>query len=84
MARERGWSVGNCKLVTLWPFPDRELTQLSKGRKAVVVLENNMGQMYHYVKAETGANAETVFLPPEIIGELHDVGHILDFVKEYV
>ncbi len=84
VARERGWSVGNCKLITLWPFPDEELGRLSQGRKAVIVLENNMGQMYHYVKAETGANAETVFLPPEIIGELHDVDHILDFVKEYV
>jgi 2-oxoglutarate ferredoxin oxidoreductase subunit alpha len=83
-ARQRGWSVGNVKLVTLWPFSDKELQRLSRGRRAVVVLENNMGQMYPYVKAETGASAETVFLPPRTIGELHDVDYILDFVKEYV
>lgn len=83
-ARQRGWSVGNLKLVTLWPFPDKELQRLAQGRRAVIVLENNMGQMYHYVKAETGAHAETPFLPPQTIGELHDVDYILDFVKEYV
>jgi 2-oxoglutarate ferredoxin oxidoreductase subunit alpha len=82
-ARSRGWSVGCCKLVTIWPFADKELRQLSRSRRAVVVLENNMGQIYHYVKAETAANAETVFLPPEVVGELHDVDYILEAVKKY-
>jgi 2-oxoglutarate ferredoxin oxidoreductase subunit alpha len=82
-ARSRGWSVGCCKLVTIWPFADKELRQLSRSRRAVVVLENNMGQIYHYVKAETAANAETIFLPPEVVGELHDVDYILEAVKKY-
>jgi 2-oxoglutarate ferredoxin oxidoreductase subunit alpha len=83
LARERGWSVGNCRLITLWPFPEEELRRLSQGRRAVVVMENNMGQMYPYVKSETGRNAETFFLPPQVIGELHDVGYILDSIEKY-
>ena len=82
LARERGWSVGNCRLITLWPFPGEELRRLSQGRHAVVVMENNMGQMYPYVKSETGRNAETLFLPPQVIGELHDVEYILDSIEK--
>ena len=82
--RARGWNVGSAKLVTLWPFPGEDLRELSKGRRAVVVMENNMGQMYHFVKAELGGIAETVFLPPRAIGELHHIEDILEFIEGYV
>ena len=83
-ARGRGWKVGSCKLGTLWPFPGEEVQALSAGKRAVVVMENNMGQLYPYVKAETCGNAETVFLPPQVVGELHDVDYVLESIREYV
>ncbi len=83
-ARARGWKVGSCKLGTLWPFPGEEVKALSASRRVVVVMENNMGQLYPYVKAETCGNAETVFLPPQVLGELHDVEYVLESIREYV
>ncbi|MDP3062807.1 MAG: transketolase C-terminal domain-containing protein, partial [Chloroflexota bacterium] len=83
-ARRSGWSVGSLKLNTLWPLADEELRALAQGRRAVVVMENNMGQMYPYLKAEMGRDTEVLFLPPQLIGELHDVEYVLDFLKERV
>jgi len=83
-ARARGWSVGSLKLDTLWPLADEELRALATGRRAVVVMENNMGQMYPYLKAEMGRETDVLFLPPQRIGELHDIEYVLDFLKERV
>jgi 2-oxoglutarate ferredoxin oxidoreductase subunit alpha len=83
-ARARGWSVGSLKLNTLWPLADVELRALATGRRAVVVMENNMGQMYPYLKAEMGREADVLFLPPQRIGELHDIEYVLEFLKERV
>ncbi|MFC1935662.1 2-oxoacid:acceptor oxidoreductase subunit alpha [Chloroflexota bacterium] len=83
-ARARGWKVGSCKLGTLWPFPAEEVSELTAGRRVVVVMENNMGQLYPYVKAEASRDTEVVFLPPQVLGELHDVEYILESIEEYV
>lgn len=81
-ARARGWNVGSLRLVTLWPFAEEELAALARGRRAVVVMENNMGQMFPYVKAAMGRETEVRFLPPQLIGDLHDVDYVLDHLKE--
>ena len=65
LARERGLKVGLFRPITLWPFPSKQLAELCKGKKGVLVSEINAGQMVQDVRlAINGA------LPVEHFGRL--------------
>ena len=49
-ARERGIKAGLVQLITLWPFPRRQLEPLLRQVRAALVPELNMGQMSREVK----------------------------------
>ncbi|MCL2592314.1 MAG: 3-methyl-2-oxobutanoate dehydrogenase subunit VorB [Defluviitaleaceae bacterium] len=49
-AREAGVKVGVFCPLTLWPFPEKQLFEAAKGKKAVVVVEMSAGQMLEDVK----------------------------------
>ena len=80
VANESGMKVGTFRPVTVWPFPDREIAAISKRVKAILVLENNLGQLYHFVRAE--ASCPVHFLEPEILGTLHGVDRVVAKLKE--
>jgi len=44
--REQGLPVGILRLITPWPFPEEELAEMAQQVKKVIVLENNLGQLY--------------------------------------
>ena len=46
----QGVNVGLFCPLTLWPFPEKELAALAKGKKAVVCVEMSAGQMVEDVK----------------------------------
>jgi 2-oxoglutarate ferredoxin oxidoreductase subunit alpha len=50
LARDEGIRTGLFRLVTLWPFPDRRLEELSQSVKGVVVSEMNYGQLVREVE----------------------------------
>ena len=79
-ARAEGIAVGTFRPVTLWPFPEREIAELSRHVGAILVLENNLGQMLPYVKA--AADCPVHFREPETLGTLHDIDRILDALRE--
>jgi len=81
---EEGINVGSFRLVSLWPFPDEEVENLARKVKKILVLENNLGQMVSYVKAAAKGEAEVVFLPPRILGTLHDPDTVVRKVKEVI
>jgi len=82
VARSKGMGVGYLRIITAWPFPEREIQELSQRIKKIIVLENNSGQYYPYVKAEAAGRAEVTFLPPEILGQVHDLGYVVQKVEE--
>ncbi|MCX7765960.1 MAG: 2-oxoacid:acceptor oxidoreductase subunit alpha [Candidatus Sumerlaeia bacterium] len=45
IAREQGISVGLLRLITIWPFPDFLVRELAKRVKALIVPEQNQGQL---------------------------------------
>lgn len=45
MARQQGIKVGLFRPITLWPFPKKEITELSHKVKGILVVEINAGQM---------------------------------------
>ena len=50
MAREEGLKVGLLRPITLWPFPSEAIAHVAKGKKGVLVVEINAGQMVQDVR----------------------------------
>lgn len=65
LARERGLKVGLFRPITLWPFPSKQLVDLCKGKKGVLVSEINAGQMVQDVRLSINGA-----LPVEHFGRL--------------
>ncbi|MEM1574583.1 MAG: 2-oxoacid:acceptor oxidoreductase subunit alpha [Nitrososphaerota archaeon] len=83
LARKMGLKVGYVRLITLWPFPEEILSNIiSNGKiKKIIVLENNMGQIINEVKRIFCKDIEIKFLPPEILGTIHDPIYIIENLK---
>lgn len=82
-ARAEGIKVGLFRPITLWPFPSRQLAQLARGKKGILVSEINAGQMVQDVRlAINGA------IPVEHFGRLGgivpDPDEIVKALKEKV
>lgn len=50
IARAEGIRVGLFRPITLWPFPTKEIQQMARGKKGVLVAEINAGQMVEDVR----------------------------------
>ena len=65
LAREEGLKVGLFRPITLWPFPSKQIAEMARGKKGILVAEINAGQMVEDVRlAVNGA------LPVEYFGRL--------------
>jgi 2-oxoglutarate ferredoxin oxidoreductase subunit alpha len=84
IARRKGLKVGSFRPITVWPFPQEQVEELSKKVKTIIVCENNLGQMYPFVKAAAKGNAKVIFLPPKILGTLYSQEEILNKIKEVI
>ena len=82
IARAQGIKAGAYRSITVWPFPKHRVEELSRGKRAVVVCENNMGQMYYPVAAAVGGNAPTTLLHPDVFGTLIPPMRIAQAAKE--
>ena len=49
-AREKGIKAGLLRPVTLWPFPEKQIAEMAKQVKAIVVPEMNCGQLVREVE----------------------------------
>jgi 2-oxoglutarate ferredoxin oxidoreductase subunit alpha len=62
-ARAAGIKVGSLRLITVWPFPDKKITELAKKVKAFVVPEINYGQIVFEVERCAHGNANVILVP---------------------
>jgi len=74
-AREAGIKAGLLRLVTLWPFPAEEVSQVAKKVDAIVVLEMNYGQIVREV--ERAAKETPVIFLPKLGEEPHKPAEVL-------
>ena len=81
MARAAGIKVGMFRPITIWPFPEEQISNLSKKIKKVLVVEMNMGQIILEVqRAACGskvyglhvANGEPI-TPDQIFAKIKEV-----------
>ena len=82
-ARKAGVKVGTFRLITVWPFPEKRVRELSKKIKAWVVPEINYGQMILEVE-RCAAGQTKAILVPHGGGWVHDPADILKAIKEAV
>ena len=84
LARSEGLNIGTLRLLTCWPFPDKEVRRAAEQVDRMLVLENNTGQLYPYIKAEAAHACRVSFLGPQILGQIHDPQYILSHIKEMI
>jgi 2-oxoglutarate ferredoxin oxidoreductase subunit alpha len=84
LARKEGLKIGTLRLLTCWPFPDKEIRQVAEQVDDMLVLENNMGQLYPYIKAEAAHACHVSFLGPQTLGQIHDPEFIFSHIKELI
>ena len=82
-AREEGIRVGMLRLITVWPFPEERIRQISQRVKAFVVPEINCGQIALEVERCAGGMANTV-LVPHMGGGAHRPETIIDAIRSAV
>lgn len=50
LCREQGLRVGLFRPITLWPFPEKEIARAAQGKKGILCVEINAGQMIEDVR----------------------------------
>jgi 2-oxoglutarate ferredoxin oxidoreductase subunit alpha len=81
LARAQGVRVGKFRLITVWPFPERQIRELANHVKALVVPELNLGQMVHEVE-RAASGACRVLSVPHAGGSVHRPEDILRAIVE--
>jgi 2-oxoglutarate ferredoxin oxidoreductase subunit alpha len=77
-ARDAGIKAGLLKLVTLWPFPEKQVAEVAKSVKTIVVPEMNYGQLVREV--ERVAKDTLVKFLPKLGEEPHRPEEIFEAV----
>ncbi len=81
MARERGVKVGKFRIITAWPFPEKQIKEIAAKVKAIVVPELNLGQMVREVERAAAGKA-VVRLVSHAGGSVHRPEDILQAIME--
>jgi len=82
-ARAAGIKAGLFRLVTIWPFPEKEVAALSGTAGALIVPEMNLGQLRREVERAAGQGARIVGLN-RVGGELITPGEILAAIRKSI
>jgi 2-oxoglutarate ferredoxin oxidoreductase subunit alpha len=80
LARQKGIKVGALRLVTVWPFPDEKIIELSAHAKAFVVPEINYGQVVFDVARCAHGRSNVVLVPHGGAG-VHNPADIADAIE---
>jgi 2-oxoglutarate ferredoxin oxidoreductase subunit alpha len=80
-ARKKGIKVGVLRLITVWPFPEKRIAELSARVKCLVMPELNLGQMYREMERAARGRCKTL-LVPHCGGWVHDPDDILKAIVE--
>ncbi len=82
-ARKAGIKVGNLRLITVWPFPEKRIKALAKKVKAFVVPELNYGQVVLEVERVVAGKAKVMGVR-HCGGWVHNPDDIFKTIREAV
>jgi 2-oxoglutarate ferredoxin oxidoreductase subunit alpha len=80
MAREKGIKAGMLRLITIWPFADKEIRALAKKVKKFLVVEINYGQIV--LEVERCACPGEVHFLGKMGGAVHTPDEVLAKIEE--
>ncbi|MEM2136455.1 MAG: 2-oxoacid:acceptor oxidoreductase subunit alpha [Candidatus Methanomethylicia archaeon] len=80
LARERGIKVGLCRLITIWPFPQKKFIEYSHRIKEFIVVEMNYGQIIREI--ERSVHGKPVHLLSKLGGDPPTPEEILNLIIE--
>ncbi len=80
-AREDGIKAGSLRLVTIWPFPEKQVTELARKVKTLIVAEMNYGQIFYEVERCSRGSANTVLISRQP-SQVHHHEDILEAIKK--
>jgi 2-oxoglutarate ferredoxin oxidoreductase subunit alpha len=80
MLRKKGTKTDFLRLITIWPFPIREIESLAAKVDTIFVPEMNLGQVNHMVAEFAKGDCDVVSIP-KTGGEMHSPSEIVDAVK---
>jgi 2-oxoglutarate ferredoxin oxidoreductase subunit alpha len=80
MAREKGIKAGMLRLITIWPFADKEIRALAKKVKKFLVVEINYGQIV--LEVERCACPGEVHVLGKMGGAVHTPDEVLAKIEE--
>ena len=81
LARARNLRIGKLRLITAWPFPDKQIRELASRVKALVVPELNLGQMVREVERAAAGECRVLSVP-HAGGGVHRPEDILKAILE--
>jgi len=82
LAQEAGIKkIGRIRMLSIWPFPDKRIEDLSKKVKAIIVPEMNYGQLVLEVERNAKGNCKTI-LVPHAGGTVHNPEDIFKAIQE--
>ena len=79
--RKKGKKIGMFRPITIWPSPEKQLIELSKKVKRIVVVEMNAGQYFLEVDRIAGKNVK-VEKYGRLNGEIVTPDEIISFIEE--
>jgi 2-oxoglutarate ferredoxin oxidoreductase subunit alpha len=80
-ARKEGIKVGQIKMVTVWPFPEKRVRELAAKVKSLVMVEMNLGQVFLEMDRCAAGKCRT-HLVGHYGGTVHKPDEIYDAIKE--
>jgi len=82
-AKKNGIKIGQIKMVTVWPFPEKRVRELAKKVKALVMVEMNYGQVFLEMDRCAAGKCKT-YLCGHAGGTVHKPEDIYQTIKEAV
>jgi 2-oxoglutarate ferredoxin oxidoreductase subunit alpha len=82
-ARKEGLKVGQIKMVTVWPFPEKRIRELAGKVKALIMVEMNYGQVFLEMDRCAAGKCRT-YLVGHAGGTVHNPENIYNTIKEAV
>jgi 2-oxoglutarate ferredoxin oxidoreductase subunit alpha len=82
-AREEGIKVGQIKMVTVWPFPEKRIRELAGKVKALIMVEMNYGQVFLEMDRCAAGKCDT-HICAHAGGTVHDPSGVYSTIKDAV
>ena len=80
-AKEEGIKIGQIRMITVWPFPEKRVRELAKKVKAMVMVELNYGQVFLEMDRCAAGNCRTSLIP-HAGGTVHKPDDIYKVIKD--